>query len=160
MASKASPIPEGYHSVTPYLVIRGGAEAMTFYRKAFNATEVMRMEGPNGTIGHAEIAIGDSRVMLSDECPEMGARSPQALGGSPVTIHLYVEDVDAVAAQAVTAGAKLVHPAQDQFWGDRSATVEDPFGHVWHLATHQEDIPLDEIRRRAAACMQQHQPAG
>lgn len=155
MASQTSPIPKGYHSITPYLVVRGGIDAMAFYTKAFHAREIMRMEGPNGTIAHAEIAIGDSRIMATADCPASDANSPLCLDGAPVTIHLYVEDVDTVTAWAMEAGAKMIRPVQDQFWGDRSATVQDPFGHIWHLATHQEDIPADEIRRRAELCFQQ-----
>jgi PhnB protein len=155
MAGATKPIPDGYHAVTPYLSINGAARAIDFYKRAFGATEVMRMAGPKDTIGHAEIAIGDSRVMLADEFPEMGFVGPQARGGSPVHLHLYVDDVDARVAQAVSAGAKITRPIQDQFYGDRSGTIEDPFGHVWHLATHKEDVPEDELRRRAAEAMKQ-----
>lgn len=155
MAGAVKPIPEGFHSVTPYLCIRGAAAALDFYRTVFGAKEIMRMEAPDGKIGHAEIEIGDSKIMLSDEFPGMGQNSPQALGGSPVTIHLYVEDVDAVAAKAVAAGGKKVGEVEDRFWGDRSGTVEDPAGHLWHLATHKEDVSPDELSRRAQACMAQ-----
>jgi PhnB protein len=147
----AKAIPDGYHAVTPYLSVRGAAAALEFYARAFGAREVMCMAQPDGRIGHAEVQIGDSRIMLADEFPEMDFRSPQALGGSPVTIHLYVDDVDGVVARAVAAGARPVRPVQDQFYGDRSGTVVDPFGHVWHVATHREDLPMEEIRRRAAA---------
>ena len=145
----AKPIPEGYRSITPYLCIKGAADAIEFYRKAFGATEVMRMAQPDGRVGHAELQIGDSRVMLADEFPDMGFRGPHSFGGSPV--HLYVEDVDAVVNRSVAAGAKVVRPVQDQFYGDRSGTIADPYGHVWHVATHTEDLSMDELRRRAAA---------
>jgi PhnB protein len=149
------PIPEGYHSVTPYLVVDGAAGAIEFYKKVFDATEVMRMPAPGGKVGHAEIRIGDSLVMLADEYPDMGARGPRAFGGSPVTLHLYVADVDAVARQAVAAGAKERRPVRDEFYGDRTGTFEDPFGHVWHVATRKEDLAPDELKRRAKKAMQQ-----
>lgn len=151
MATKVKPIPDGYHAITPYLCIKGAADAVEFYKKAFGAREVMRMVRPDGRLGHTELQLGDSRVMLADEFPEMGFRSPQALGGSPVTIHLYVEDVDAMARQAVDAGAKVLRPVQDQFYGDRSGQFEDPFGHKWSFATHKEDVPPEEMRKRVAA---------
>jgi PhnB protein len=147
----AKPIPEGYHTATPYLIIKDAAQAIEFYKKAFGATEVMRFAQPDGKIGHAEIKIGDSHIMLADEFPEMGARSPQTLGGSPVSILLYVEDVDAQAKQAIAAGVKVVRPVKDQFYGDRSGSFEDPFGHQWHIATHVEDVAPDELHKRAAA---------
>jgi PhnB protein len=146
---KVNPIPAGYHAVTPYLSIRGAAQAIEFYKKAFGAAEVMRMPGPDGKLGHAEIRIGDSRVMLSDEYPEMAFMGPQTRGGSTVHIHLYVKDVDATTARAVAAGAKLIRPIEDKFYGDRTGSIEDPFGHVWHLATHKEDLSMAELRRRA-----------
>jgi PhnB protein len=149
------PIPEGYHSITPYLAVDGAAAAIEFYKKAFGATEVMRMPSPGGKVGHAEIRIGDSRVMLADEYPDMGFRSPKAYGGSPLGLHLYVEDVDAVARQAVAAGAREVKPVKDQFYGDRTGSFEDPFGHVWHIATHKEDLAEGELKRRAEAAMGQ-----
>ena len=149
------PVPDGYHSVTPYLAIDGAADAIAFYKKAFGATEVMRMPGPGGKVGHAEIEIGGSRIMLADEYPDMNFRSPKAYGGSPVGLHLYVADVDAVARQAVAAGAKELRPVKDQFYGDRSGSIEDPFGHVWHIATRKEDLSVDELKRRAAQAMQQ-----
>lgn len=149
--STVPPIPAGYHTVTPYLVIRDAAAAIDFYKAAFGAQEVMRMADPSGKVMHAEIRIGDSAVMMSDECPEMGARGPEALGGSPTSLHLYVEDVDAMAARAAAAGATALRPVQDQFYGDRTGTFKDPFGHVWHIATHKEDVPPDELRRRAEA---------
>ena len=146
------PIPDGYHTVTPYLIVKDAARALEFYKKAFSATEVMRLaHGPDGRIGHAEIRLGDSVVMLADEHPEMGARSPQTIGGSPVSLCLYVHDVDALANQAVAAGAKVVRPVQDQFYGDRSGTFADPFGHVWTIATHKEDVAPEEMRRRFEA---------
>jgi PhnB protein len=149
--SKVKPIPEGYHTATPYLIIKDAARAIEFYKKAFGATELMRMTQPDGRVGHAEIKIGDSPIMLADEFPEMGSRSPQSLGGSPVSLYLYVVDVDGLAKRAVEAGAKLVRPVKDQFYGDRSGSVEDPFGHQWHIATHVEDVAPDEIDKRAAA---------
>ncbi len=151
MTSKVKPIPEGYHTATPYLIIKDAARAIEFYKKAFGATELMRMADPSGRIGHAEIRIGDSPIMLADEVPEMGHRSPQSLGGSPVSILLYVEDVDALFSQAVAAGAKVQRPVQDQFYGDRIGGVTDPFGHVWYIATHKEDVSPEEMRKRAAA---------
>ena len=151
MTSKTKAIPEGFHSVTPYLCVKDAARALEFYKKAFGATELMRMADPSGRIGHAEIKIGDSIIMLADEFPEMGFRSPQSLGGSPVVIHLYVEDVDATVDQAVAAGAKLTREVKDQFYGDRSGGVEDVFGHVWYVSTHKEDVAPEEIRQRAAA---------
>jgi PhnB protein len=155
MTSSVRPIPEGYHSVTPYLAVDGAARAIEFYKQAFGATEVMRMAAPGGKIGHAEIRIGDSRIMLADEYPDMGFRSPKAYGGSPVGLHLYVEDVDAVARQAVAAGAREVRPVKDQFYGDRTGSFEDPFGHVWHIATRKEELSPDELKRRAVAAMGQ-----
>jgi PhnB protein len=154
MASSAQAVPEGYHSVTPYLAVDDGARAIAFYKAAFGATEVMRMPGPGGKVGHAEIRIGDSRIMLADEYPDMGFRSPKTYGGSPVGLHLYVEDVDNVARQAVAAGAKELRPVKDQFYGDRTGSFEDPFGHVWHIATHKEDLSPDELKRRAELAMQ------
>ena len=151
MAQAPKPIPEGYHTATPYLIIKGAAAAIEFYKKAFGATELLRMAQPDGKIGHAEIKIGDSPIMLADEFPEMGARSPQSLGGSPVSVLLYVEDVDRVFNQAVAAGAKVARPVKDQFYGDRIGGVTDPFGHQWYIATHKEDVAPEELRKRAAA---------
>jgi PhnB protein len=142
------PIPEGYHTATPYLIVDDGAAAIDFYKKAFGATELFRLAGPGGKIGHAEIRIGDSPVMLADEHPEMNARSPKSIGGSPISIVLYVEDVDATAARAMAAGAREIRPVANQFYGDRSGGVRDPFGHSWFIATHVEDVPPDEMRRR------------
>jgi PhnB protein len=144
------PIPEGHPAVSPYLIVDGAARALDFYRKAFGAKELMRHAGPDGRIGHAEVKIGDSIVMLADEHAEVGARAPGAFGGSPVKLHVYVKDVDAVARQAIAAGAKVVRPVQDQFYGDRNGTLEDPFGHEWHISTHIEDVSAAELRKRAA----------
>ena len=148
------PIPDGYHSITPYLTIHGAADAIEFFKRAFGAVEAFRLAAPNGTIGHAEIRIGDSTVMLSDPCEEGPMRSPQVLGGSSVGLHLYCEDVDALFARALEAGAKVVKPVQDQFYGDRTGTLEDPFGHIWFLATHKEDLTAEEIGWRAQAFFQ------
>ena len=149
MATK--PIPDGYHTVTPYLIVKGAANAIEFYKQAFGASEVMRIDGPDGKVGHAEISIGDSRVMLADEFPDMGALSPKSLGGAGVSMLLYVEHADAVFKQAVSAGAKELRPVKDQFYGDRSGTLEDPFGHVWTVATHVEDLSPEEMHKRSAA---------
>jgi PhnB protein len=144
-------IPEGYHTVTPYLIFDGAGGAIEFYKRALGASEVMRLDDPSGKIHHAEIKIGSSRIMLADEHPEIQALSPKTVGGSPVTMHVYVEDVDAAVDRAVKAGAKLIRPVADQFYGDRTGGIEDPFGYRWFIATHKEDVPMDEIRRRAAA---------
>jgi len=151
MANNVRPIPEGYHSVTPYLIVKGAAKAIEFYKQAFGATERTRMEQADGRIGHAEIQIGDSTIMLADEFPERNIRGPESLGGTPVMIHLYIDDVDTVAKRAVAAGAKEIRPVQDQFYGDRSGMFADPFGHQWNIATHVEDLSAEEIGRRAAA---------
>jgi len=150
MASTVKPIPDGYHAATPYLCVKGAASAIEFYKKAFGATELMRLAAPDGKVGHAEIKIGDAPIMLADEHPEMNFQSPQTLGGSPVTLHLYVEDVDAFVLQAVAAGARLVRPVEDQFYGDRSGHLVDPFGHVWSIGTHKEDVSPEEMETRAA----------
>jgi PhnB protein len=147
------PIPDGYHSVTPYLIFDDATGALEFYRKAFGAVELMRMPAPGGRIGHAEIRIGNSPVMLADESPEQGARSVRTIGGSPVSLMVYVEDVDARVAQAVAAGAKITRPVANQFYGDRTGGIEDPFGYHWYIATHVEDVPPDELERRAAKAM-------
>jgi PhnB protein len=152
MATKA--IPEGYHSVTPYLIVNGAAKAIDFYKRAFGAVELMRMPGPDGKIGHAEIRIGDSAIMLADEHPQMGYRSPQSLGGSAVSLMVYVERVDDVFGRAVAGGAKELQAIKNQFYGDRSGTLQDPFGHTWTVATHVEDVPPEEMRRRAEKFMQ------
>lgn len=147
---KVLPIPAGYNVVIPYLPIRGASAAIEFYKKAFGAREVMRMPGPEGKLGHAEVQIGDSVVMLADEYESMNFLGPQSRGGTTVTIHLYVKDADATVARATALGAKVLRPIADQFYGDRTATLEDPFGHVWHVATHKEDVPAKELKRRAA----------
>jgi PhnB protein len=151
MTGSTKHIPEGYHSVTPYLHIRDAARAIEFYKDVFGATEVMRMDAPDGKIGHAEIKIGGSYVMLADEFPDMDVRSPQSYGGTPVALLLYVEDADAIAERAVAAGAKLLSPMEDKFYGDRMGKLEDPFGHIWAIATHKEDVSLEEMQKRAAA---------
>ena len=144
------PIPDGYHSLTPYLVIDGAAAAMEYYKKAFGATELFRMER-DGKIGHAEMKIGDSPLMLADLCAEQGHKDPKTLGGSPVGLMIYVDDVDAIYPQAIAAGGTEVRPLQDQFYGDRSGTLTDPFGHVWTVATHKEDVTPEENDKRLAA---------
>jgi len=153
--AKVDPIPHGYHSVTPYLFIKGAANALDFYKKVFGATERVRMPGPNGRVMHAELQIGDSIVMLADEHPEMGARSPQTVGGASSSLHVYVQDVDAIAQKAVEAGAQLTRPVQDQFYGDRSGTIIDPFGHMWSIATHIEDVAPEEMKKRMAKVVSQ-----
>jgi PhnB protein len=147
------PIPEGYHTVTPYLAVEDAATAIDYYTKAFGAKERVRMEAPGGAIGHAELEIGDSLVMLSDPFPQSSTRPPAELGGTSVSVFLYVEDVDAVVKQAVDAGATITMEVADQFWGDRFGSVKDPFGHVWSIATHVEDVPPDEMAERAKAAM-------
>jgi PhnB protein len=144
-------IPTGYAGVTPYLIIRDAARALEFYKKAFAATEVMRFPAPGGNIGHAEIKIGDGVVMLADESPEMGHKSPQTLGGTAITLMFYVPDVDAQFAKAVAAGGTVKQALKDQFYGDRSGTITDPFGHIWTIATHKEDVSPEEMQRRMAA---------
>jgi len=151
MTTRAKPIPEGYHTATPYLIITPAAKAIEFYKAVFGATELERLATPGGKVGHAEIQIGDSRIMLADEFPEWDARSPKTIGGCPVSIMLYVEDVDAVVKRAVAAGATLFKPVADQFYGDRSGTITDPFGHKWTIATHIEDVSPEEMKKRAAA---------
>jgi PhnB protein len=151
MTSKVKPIPAGYHTATPYLVIKGAAKAIEFYKKAFDATEIMRMPAPGGKVGHAEIKIGDSNIMLADEFPEMDALSPQTVGGTSTSIMLYVEGVDAVVTRAVAAGAKLKEPVKNQFYGDRSGCITDPFGHRWIISTHVEDVAPEEMKKRMAA---------
>lgn len=149
-----NPIPKGYEGVTPYLIVDGAARALEFYRDAFGAVEVMRMPGPGGKIGHAEFRIRDAHVMIADEHPEWGQKGPTTYGGSAVTLMVYVPDVDQVFAQALKAGATKVREVEDQFYGDRAGSLRDPFGHVWHLATHVEDVADDELRRRAAKAME------
>jgi PhnB protein len=148
---KVKPIPDDYTHVTPYLCCKNAAGAIEFYKSVFAATELMRIAQPDGKVGHAEIKIGESIIMLADEFPEMNFRSPQSLGGSPVSILLYVENVDAVVERAVAAGSKLQRPVKDEFYGDRSGQLIDPFGHVWMIATHIEDVSPEEMRKRAAA---------
>jgi len=145
------PIPDGYHTATPYLIIRGAGDAIEFYKEAFGATELFRFPTPDGKIGHAEIKIGDSPIMMADEYPEMGYNGPQTLGGSPVSVMIYVEDVDTVFNRAVDAGATVKEAVQDKFYGDRIGTLVDPFGHVWHVSTHKEDISMEEMEKRAKA---------
>jgi PhnB protein len=151
MATKVKPVPEGYHTVTPYLIVKGAAKAIDFYKKAFGAIELMRL-ADGEKVMHAEIKIGDSPIMLADEFPEMGHVGPQSMPGgkTSVSIVLYVEDVDALAARALAAGAKAIRPVQDQFYGDRSGTFADPFGHVWSIATHKEDVSEEEMKNRMA----------
>jgi PhnB protein len=143
------PIPAGYHNVTPYLMVRDGARAIAFYRDAFGAGEVMRFNTPDGKIAHAEVKIGDSHVMLADESPEFAG--PQTLGGAGISLMLYVDDVDATFARAVAAGATIRRPVADQFYGDRVGTIADPFGHVWSIGTHREDVSVEEMQRRMAS---------
>jgi len=153
--AKVKAVPDGFHSVTPYLFIKGAAKAIDFYKDVFGAGVLVRMEGPGGSIAHAEIRIGDSVIMLGDEVPQMGALSPLTVGGASSGLNLYLENVDAVVEKAVGAGAKIVRPLKDQFYGDRSATLLDPFGHMWTLATHIEDVSPDEMKKRMAAAMSQ-----
>ncbi len=155
MAGKVKAIPEGYGAVTPYLVVKDAAGAIEFYKKAFGATELMRMPAPGGKIGHAEIRVGNSPVMLADEHPEMGARGPEHFGGSPISLLLYVDDADAVVKRAVSLGSKVQKPVKDQFYGDRSGTILDPFGHQWTIATHKEDVSPEEMEHRLAALVPQ-----
>lgn len=155
MAGKVNPIPQGYHSLTPYLVANDASRAIEFYTHAFGAKELVRMGGPGGKIGHAELKIGDSMLMISDEMPGSGSRSPQSLGGSPVSIFMYIENVDSVFNKAVQAGAKADMPPQDMFWGDRFGKLTDPFGHSWALATHIEDVAPEEMKKRAQTAMAQ-----
>jgi PhnB protein len=146
MANKVSPIPQGYHSVTPYLICKGAADAIEFYKKALGATEVMRMDDPSGRIAHAEIKLGDSHIMLADEQPEAGIYGPKHYGGSPVSVMVYVPNVDATVNAAVAGGAKLTRPVADQFYGDRAGIIVDPFGHQWYIHTHIKDVSPEEMR--------------
>jgi len=146
-----SPVPTGYTSVTPYLVVEGASRAIEFYTAHFGAVERVRLPGPDGSVGHAELQIGDAIIMLADHVPDRGIRDPHAMGGSPVSLLLYVADVDETVAKAVAAGAELVRPVADQFYGDRTGTLTDPFGHKWTIATHKEDVSADEMKRRMAA---------
>ena len=151
MAGKVNFVPDNYHRVTPYLVVDGAAKAIDFYTKAFGATELMRMPAPGDKIGHAEIKIGDSVVMLADAVTEMGHKSPRTLGGTPISLLVYVENVDSTVSGAVAAGAKIIRPVENQFYGDRMGTVTDPFGHQWYVATHVEDVSPEEMKRRMEA---------
>ena len=148
MPSQVKPIPQGFHTATPYLTLNDAARAIDFYKRAFGAQEVMRMNGPGGKIGHAEIKIGDSIIMLADEMPGSGSRSPQSLSGTTAGIFLYVENADAVFNQAVSAGAQVEAPLADMFWGDRFGSLKDPFGHSWSVATHKEDVAPAEMSKR------------
>ena len=150
MRQKVRPIPDGYEAPIPYLVVNGASAAIDFYKKAFGAKETMRMPGPNGKIGHADIVIGGGHVMLADESPEMGHRGPQAFGGSPVGLVIYVENADEVVKKAVRAGAKVTRPVEDQFYGDRAGEVADPFGYKWYVMTHVEDVSPKEMGKRAS----------
>lgn len=153
--AQVKPIPDGYNPVTPYMTIANAAAAIDFYKSVFGARERMRLDGPEGKVGHAEIEIGTSVIMMSDEFPEMNCRGPKSIGGSPVSIHLYVTDVDAVLRKAEAASARITRPAANQFYGDRLGSLEDPFGHVWHVASHVEDVPADEMEKRAAQAMKE-----
>jgi PhnB protein len=150
MASEVKPIPDDCEGAAPYLCVNDGTTAIKFYKKAFGATEVYRLTEPSGKIGHAEIRIRRAVIMLADECPESGRRSPKSLGGTPVKIHLYVADADALVSQAYDAGAKILRPVDDEFYGDRNGTLEDPFGHIWFIATRKENVSPEEIRNRFA----------
>ena len=161
MPNSVQPIPAGYHSVTPYLVVNDAARAIDFYQRAFGAKEINRMNGPDGKIGHAEIKIGDSIVMIADEMPQGGARAPRSIGGTSVGIFLYVSDVDRAFEQAVKAGARIEMPLADMFWGDRYGRLADPFGHSWSVATHKEDVAPAEMKKRVEQAMSKMaQPVG
>ncbi len=155
MSPKLNPIPPGYEGLTPYLYVHDAAAAIRFYKEAFGAKETFRMEGPGGKIGHAEVQIRGAHLMLADEAPSMGAASPKTIGGTPMCLLLYVEDVDRVVAQAVKAGATISRPVEDKFYGDRSGMIFDPFGHSWAIATHKEDVSPEEMDRRAAGARAQ-----
>jgi PhnB protein len=159
MAKSTQAIPKGYHSVTPSIVVAGAAKAIDFYKKALGAEEVMRFPGPDGSVMHAEIRIGDSTIMLGDEMPEQGGRSPKSYGGTPVSFFVYKENVDAAWKRAVDAGAKEIMPLDNQFWGDRTGCLEDPFGHRWWLAQHVEDLTQEELQKRGEAFFSQMQTA-
>jgi PhnB protein len=146
-------IPDGYNRVSPYLIVNGAERALEFYKQAFGAVEIFRHKAPDGKIGHAEVRIGDTIIMVADEFPAHDAHGPRKFGGSPVSLHVYCDDVDAVATKAVAAGGKMKRPVADQFYGDRLGTLEDPFGHTWHLSTHIEDVPPEELDRRAKKAM-------
>lgn len=153
--AKVKPIPEGHNSVSPYLIVSGAARALDFYKQAFGATELFRHEAPDGKIGHAEVRIGDTVIMLADEFPDHDANAPGKFGGSPVSLHMYVEDVDKVWSQALGAGATVKRPLENQFYGDRLGSLEDPFGHTWHVSSHVEDVSPEEMSKRAAAAMKE-----
>ncbi len=153
MAKAKQPIPDGFHTVTPHLIMKDAAGAIEFYKNAFGAEETSRVPGPDGKIMHAELKIGSSMLMIADEFPDMGSRGPQSIGGSPVTLHIYVDDVDALFDRAVKAGGKVTMPLADMFWGDRYGRLEDPFGHQWSIGTHTEDLTPEEIGQRAAKAM-------
>lgn len=153
-------IPRGYHSLTPYLIVKGGAKALDYYAKAFSAKEIFRMPGPDGCIGHAEMTIGDSHFMIADEFPTMGFVGPETLGGSTVSLMIYTEDCDALFKQAIAAGGTVVREVQDQFYGDRSGTLKDPFGHMWTISTHVEDVDPDELARRSKEMMERFAQTG
>ena len=153
MAKAKQPIPDGFHTVTPHLIMKDAAGALEFYKKAFGAEETSRMPGPDGKVMHAELKIGDSMLMIADEFPDMGSSGPKSIGGSPVTLHIYVDDVDALFDRAVKAGGKVTMPLADMFWGDRYGRLEDPFGHQWSIGTHTEDLTPEEIGQRAAVAM-------
>jgi uncharacterized glyoxalase superfamily protein PhnB len=155
MAKTVKRVPEGYHTLTPHLTVHGAAQAIEFYKKAFGAKELRRSPGPGGKLMHAELQIGDSRFLLNDDFPDMGAVSPQALKGTPVTIHIFVEDADAMFQQAVKAGAQVLMPLADQFWGDRYGVVTDPFGHRWSIGSHIKDLTPEELQKAGAAAMAQ-----
>ena len=151
--SKVSYIPKGYNTVTPYLVIKGAAKAIEYYKNVFGATVVVRMDGPDGKVGHAELQIGDSRIMLADENPQMGNRSAESIGASPVSLYVYLPDCDTVVERAAAEGAKILKPVADQFYGDRSGFIQDPFGHLWGVATHVEDVSPAEMKERMKKMM-------
>jgi PhnB protein len=153
VTAMVKPIPAGYPRVTPYLIVEGAGKAIDFYRSVFGAEERFRLPAPEGRVGHAELQIGDSVIMLADQAPEMDARDPNAVGGTPVSLHVYVEDSDAVFARAIEAGAHELRPVEDRFYGDRSGAFEDPFGHRWDVSTHVEDVPPQEMSKRMADAM-------
>ena len=148
-------IPKGYHSITPVLIVKNGAEAIEFYKNGFGVEERCRMKSPDGRVAHAELKLGDSVFMLSDEYPEMKCHSPKTIGGSPVSMYVYVDDVDSVFNKAISAGAKVLDPVKDQFWGDRHGRLEDPFGHLWSIATHKKDLSEEEMKKAAEAAFSQ-----
>jgi PhnB protein len=151
--SEVSYIPKGYNTITPYLVIKGAAKAIDYYKNVFGAKVIVRMDGPHGMVGHAELEVGDSRFMLADENPAMGNRSAETIGGSPVSLYVYFPDCDAIVDKAVKAGAKVLKPVTDQFYGDRSGFLQDPFGHLWGIATHKEDVSPEEMKERMKKLM-------